>query len=62
MEHKNIRLIIVAVIALTILSAGFSITITKKNDNAIITPKETKSTTYVLKLGSQPTNSNNGQK
>lgn len=62
MEHKNIRLIIVAVIAFTILSAGFSITVTKNNNNSLITPKEVQSTTYVLQLGSKPTNSNNGQK
>lgn len=60
MEYKNIRLILVAVIASTMLSQSFSIT--KNNNNAIMTPKETKSTTYVLKLGSQHTNLINGQK
>ncbi len=59
MEYKNIRLIIVAVIAFTIFSVGFSITVNKSNGKV---EKETESTTYVLQLSPQSTNSNNEQK
>ncbi|MFA5298950.1 MAG: hypothetical protein WC389_12150 [Lutibacter sp.] len=61
MEHKNIRLIIVAAIAFTILSEGCSITVTKNIYN--VKPKASQETdrrcaelvevtTYVLRLDS----------
>tara|TARA_R110000868_G_scaffold299242_1_gene559456 strand:- start:1063 stop:1221 length:159 start_codon:yes stop_codon:yes gene_type:complete len=49
MKYKNIRIIIVAAIAFTILSAGCSITVTR--NYYIVKPKtlkETDRTTYVF--------------
>ncbi len=63
MKHKNIRLLIVAVIAFTILSAGCSIKVTKNIYN--VKPKtsqETDSTTYALQLGFQSLKPNDGQR
>ena len=56
MEYKNIKLIIAAVIAVTILTTACSISITRNYYGT--KPKtsiKTDSTTYVLKLGSQTT-------
>ena len=63
MEYKNIRLIIVAAIAFTILSAGCSITVTKNiyNEKSKV-PQETDYTTYVLRLGLQTLKSKDGQR
>lgn len=63
MGYKNITLIMLAIIALTILSAGCSITVTKNIYN--VRPKtltETDSTTYVFQLGSQPSRPNDEQR
>ena len=62
MEYKNIRLIIVVVIAFTILTTGCSISMTKNYYSAKPkSPIKTDSTTYVLKLDSQMHKPNDGQ-
>jgi capsular polysaccharide biosynthesis protein len=63
MEYKNIRLIIIAVIAFTLLTTGCSISITRNYYSAKPkTPIKTDSTTYVLKLGSQTHKPNDEQR
>ena len=63
MEYKNIRLIIVAAIVFTILSAGCSFTVTKNiyNEKPKVS-QETDCTTYVLRLGSQTPKLKDGQR
>ena len=63
MEYKNIRLIIITVMAFTILSTGCSITVTKNIYNVKPkTPHETDCTTQVLPLGSQSPKPKDGQR
>lgn len=63
MEYKNIRLIIVAITALTILTTGCSISMTRNYYSAKPkTPIKADSTTYVLKTGSQTHKPNDGQR
>jgi uncharacterized protein YceK len=63
MENKNIRLIIVAIMAFTILTTGCSISITRNYScEKPKTPIKTDSTTYAVKLGSHLPKPNYEQK
>ena len=62
MEHKSIRLIIVVVTAFTMLTTGCTISITRNYGAKPKTPIKTDSTTYVVKLGSQMHELNDGQR